>query len=497
MTTPSIRVNQTNSAARPTTLTSPFTSPQNKVSRDLFLSATRSSARRLFDGTGRTNLEADHLVQSGKTLYSQKELDQALIDFTAAIADKDKHRAKDLSHAEAYIGAGAVFDVQGRVESALHNYHVGCRLLNALHPNSLLLAGSYVRIALLYEAKGKYKYSDAIKYLLWALKIYKLYAETKAYTAQIHHKLSLLHVKSGNSSMAESHKKQGGEIGSCSLKLFLKGDEVLSEIFGMFTYPTKREQSLSSVATEPSPIKEAILPPLHAACSPIRVMYMDQKVGQSPGRTHDQSIDTQSIPRSKMDMQCSPIRVMRKDQGVGSSHPMMQETSSSPFKLLDIHQKAGSSSTRKQEQSDVQCSPMRFMRKDQGVGSSHPMMQEMSCSPLKLPNIHQKVDFSSNTNQAQKDVQCSPIRVAQTNLSSVIEKLNVYEAGFLERGKNNAAKSLLERCQKVVKGEIPAAELNAYLDAHFEIQDNPIFAGMLTYRLKEIFQEARNALLKR
>jgi hypothetical protein len=114
-----------------------------------------------------------------------------------------------------------------------------------------------------------------------------------------------------------------------------------------------------------------------------------------------------------------------------------------------------------------------------------------------LPNIHQKVDFSSNTNQAQKDVQCSPIRVAQTNLSSVIEKLNVYEAGFLERGKNNAAKSLLERCQKVVKGEIPAAELNAYLDAHFEIQDNPIFAGMLTYRLKEIFQEARNALLKR
>lgn len=306
-------------------------SPAADVARALFVATTPKSMGRLFNGTGRTKAEADLLVQSGNELFGQKELENALVKFTAAIADKDKQKAKDFPHAEAYLGAAAIFDHQGKKTMALDHFHKGSVLLHRIQPHSFLLAGSYFRIALLHKERGSYYYHQAIDFLKKALEIYKLKIEHKEYVAIIHKELSELYTKIEQPKQSGYHSRINLEMEGGPVRL-QKKEGFLQEFF---TKEKGELSSRSSIATEPSPIpfRGKSLPPLafqDAANSPARFGVIHQMVGTSVHRE---------------DKECSPLPVMRERALVQhqdkecSPFPMhervsVQHQGCSPFKIL-------------------------------------------------------------------------------------------------------------------------------------------------------------------
>ncbi|HSX13966.1 MAG TPA: tetratricopeptide repeat protein [Chlamydiales bacterium] len=448
---------------------SPSSNSQRRISRALFDSATKEPAPRLFNATGRSSFQADLLVQSGKKLHSQKELEDALVHFTAAIAEKDKLKSNDLSHSEAYLGAGAIFDAQGKPESALHHYHEGSRKLNALQPASVLLAGSYVRIAHLYDAKGKYYYPQAAEFLKKALNIYKLGAELKPYSAQVHQKLGMINEKMGNPKLAKLHFEQGKEIGCFAPDPFFNGNGFLSEILGLITLPKNQiddspKTSRSSVATEPSPVKMGMFPPIDESCSPMQGFYLHQNVGPSPVKQKDEHL--------------SPMHILTRNQLLGTSPKKVQDLATSTINPQRLDQNVGASPLQRR---DAYLSPMHIVTRHQQQGTTPIQNQEIGV--LALPEM--------------KDAGTGAIRIERNELNPVINKLNLYKPGNSEEVKTKVAKALLDRLIQFSQGKIDEREVLAYVDAHFDIKNNPAFAGQRTRRLEAIFLEVRKALAQK
>lgn len=425
---------------------------QSKVARSLFA----SGERRLYEGTGRSNQEATALVQLGEKLHSREELGTALVHFTAAIADKDKCKANDLSHAQAYLGAAAIYECDGKKEKALDHYHKGSHILvGSKEKNPPLLAGSYIRIAFLYVERGYLYFSQAIDYFKKALDIYKSNGSYKSYEVKVNDELRKIYRQQKKEKIAAHYENVAGD-NIADLKLFQKGQVFLQDYLELHVRMQEakpvRESSRSSVDTEPSPLKQSLFPSIEKGSSPKKIIYRDQGVGSSPLELQDQG--------------SSPLPLLQRHQNSGTSPVISKKVETLMTQILRSDQSIGRSPLQVQNQAS---SPLRFLLRDQNNGSSPLNTQSMACSPVKM-------------------------RSAKLDL--IIERLKKYEPGFLERGKGKVAKALLERAEKFSNGEMAGDIVLAYIDAYFDITDNPAFAGNPS-RLATIFEDTRKELLKR
>ena len=458
---------------------------QSKTHRALFPDNTSvATPSRLYNGTGRSNEQATALVHSGQELYSQQELDVALSNFTAAIAEKDKQNGGDLSHVQAYLGAAAIYDHMGKSSTALDHYHRGSRLLHRLDPNSILLAESYVRISLLMEARGYLYFESAIEFLKKALAIYKINEGHKAHVDKIYDQLSRLYLSQGQKKIAEHYLnlKEGAVVPT--VKIFQKGPSFLSDFLRSKGMQPVGEVSPSgsSARTEPSPVLEreeiersSFLPSIGSKdreSSVSEMLLLQKKEEVTPPRIQE--------------MGTSPVGVVLASQSVGTTPIRRQEMGTSTIGVVLGSQNVGTTPIPQQE---MGTSTVGIVTATQKVGTTPIRRQEMGTSPVGVVLASQSV---GTTPLRQQEMGTDPINCISEGFSQLIDKLQRYQSD--QEKKMDAAKKFKGTLDAYAKGEITSKKVLDYINGEFNIPENPIFAGRLTHKLEGLFREAKHRL---